>query len=539
LVILANNTPGISTIMNVFRDHSSLFAEAYRFPFTKFGLLFGFTGTLLAITGFTRLVDLIRKTLKPGVESTMAVCISFVICVAALLLQALPAFQGNLFYDALRVPFPKDYIRLYAFMSTQDQNGRTAYVPQPTYWSWKHYNYGYIGSGFLWYGLSQPLLDRAFDPWSSTNEHYYQELSYALYSKNADRLHSVLTKYDIRYVIFDGTLTSPGNNRALIPEETKNMLAALPSVKQIGTFGSLVVYENADVHTFQFIQTTDAFPASSPIIPTYAGMTDTEPVYSSTNSVVFIPEAVKSCGVLKTGIVRANMTAEGSLRIDAQDQQACLSFGIPTLAHTNAYRVAVTWRHILGQPMLFSLINNTDKHIETESLLESPDDAWHTRTFVLPPLAPDGMGYTVYVSANGIGQTHSINELKSVEFSILPNQETVTTVQHEDTSKTLAVAHPNPAFYIVTTKPAHALTLSQAYNPNWFAFDMTTGKPLTGHSMVNSWENGWKLDPSTKTIGIIFLPQLLEYLGFALLTSGVLILAVAYRRVLILNKTAR
>ena len=55
-------------------------------------------------------------------------------------------------------------------------------------------------------------------------------------------------------------------------------------------------------------------------------------------------------------------------------------------------------------------------------------------------------------------------------------------------------------------------------------------KELKEHVMVNNWENGWILDQTTRKldnqITIIYLPQLLEYLGFMLLTCifGILLL---------------
>ncbi len=94
------------------------------------------------------------------------------------------------------------------------------------------------------------------------------------------------------------------------------------------------------------------------------------------------------------------------------------------------------------------------------------------------------------------------------------------------------VTHPNPSLYNVTvspeTKPA-TLILSQAYNTDWHAYDVTEvpqvarlvpflfGKPLSGHGMVNNWENGWSLPAHVTDITIVFLPQYLEYTGFGLL----------------------
>ena len=62
---------------------------------------------------------------------------------------------------------------VFSFFSTQDDQGRIAILPSYTFWNWRYRNWGHIGSGFLWYGIEQPLLDRAFDPWSFYNEQFY------------------------------------------------------------------------------------------------------------------------------------------------------------------------------------------------------------------------------------------------------------------------------------------------------------------------------------------------------------------------------
>ena len=78
------------------------------------------------------------------------------------------------------------------------------------------------------------------------------------------------------------------------------------------------------------------------------------------------------------------------------------------------------------------------------------------------------------------------------------------------------VSHPNPAFYKVSGASAGTLILSQSYDSGWIA--LQNGKLLTRHVLVNNWANGWEINPgTTSTIYILFWPQLLEFLGFALL----------------------
>lgn len=497
LFFLANNTPLISDAMSVLRDRLPLFAEAYRFPFTKFSLLFAFASTILFIHG----ISFVRPRLLK---------LSFIML---FFIASFPVFQGNFFYDALRVNLPRDYSALFAFMNTRDHAGRTAYLPQPSYWSWKHYNFGYVGSGFLWYGLPQPLMDRAFDPWSHYNEQYYWELSRALYGKNAENLEHVFEKYDIRYIILDGNLRAPGHDRALFTEEITELLATLPDTKPLGMAGALTVYER-NTTSNSFIQTAERLPMSVPLtdnpISPQEIISNTEPIFSTELVEVLTPEAVKPCGVLRTGTTYGEVTQDNSLRLTATDQRGCISFGDSSLPHSQGYVVKVQTRHISGRPLMFAIINNTAKHIEQEAYLTGTD------YFILPPLAPDGLGYSVYFSNDAIGDNQTINEIKQVAFYpfAYPEEPPKETVKYTDPTY---VRHPNPSFYEITaTDNAHAVILSQAYNPNWLAW--SNGTFLSRHTLVDTWKNGWdrpsnEVTNNESTILLIFWPQLLQYLG--------------------------
>lgn len=455
LVLLANNTPHLSTIMNQLRDHVPFFSEAYRFPFTKFGLLFGFAGTLL----FTNALFFIMRGRGKLIIILLAVIIIGTI--------AFPAFTGHFFYDSLRMKLPNDYLKLFTFMQKQDHNGRIAYLPAPSYWSWKHYNHGYVGSGFVWYGLFQPLMDRAFDPWSQYNEQYYWELSHALYSNSAHAVNAVLSKYDVRYIIYDDALQSPGSNRALIPEETKAMLAQFP---QIAEFGGLSVYEKTGNITNSY---------SLPVLDD-TPLTD---VYHD----LFEADMFTPCGILKQGTAYAEAIGN-TIRLHAINQRGCVSISLPSLSHQHAYKVSVISRHISGRTILFSLINNTAKHVEKERYLTGDD------TFFLPPLASDGLGYTIYIASDGFGNIETVNEILDIRVSSVPyNMPTQSGI------------------------PDNSINLSQAYHPHWLAFNLTTKTLLTNHREIHDWKNGWDKPRDNQEVIFFFWPQLLEYLGFVLL----------------------
>jgi len=145
------------------------------------------------------------------------------------------------------------------FFKSEDKSGRIAYLPSAWMWGWQVHEWGYSGSGFLWYGIEQPILDRAFDVWSPYNEGFYGEFSNALYSCNPtvgpglptsssqlgfqpgflsrpgpgeqgceSQIENVLQKYDVRYVLLDESVIAPGQDTQILRiPETKALMNEL------------------------------------------------------------------------------------------------------------------------------------------------------------------------------------------------------------------------------------------------------------------------------------------------------------------------
>ena len=81
------------------------------------------------------------------------------------------------------------------------------------------------------------------------------------------------------------------------------------------------------------------------------------------------------------------------------------------------------------------------------------------------------------------------------------------------------ISHPISGLYIIALPPGKStgiLTLNQSFDAGWKAFN-DNGTELQDHVLVNNWANGWRLTGDNRSVIIIFLPQLLEYLGFLLL----------------------
>jgi len=250
-IALAIDTPPFSFINNIFRNYLPLVNQIFRFPFTKFATLASLNFAMLFAIGVQKLViyfeDLNIKNLK--IKANFLPLIPFIL----LMLFIFPAFQGHLFYDKERTTIPKDYKNLFSYFKNQDPNTRIADFPHSNFWGWSFYdwpgesqndpNISYGGSGFLWYGINQPIVDRNFDVWSSLNENYYFEVSQALYSKNPKNLEKVFNKYQINWILIDKNIFDVSSSKALFVPELEALIDKSSVAKKTAVFGKLEVYK--------------------------------------------------------------------------------------------------------------------------------------------------------------------------------------------------------------------------------------------------------------------------------------------------------
>ncbi len=202
LFALINDNFPTGFVFKQLQDIVPLFKQVFRLPFTKFIVL---TSLLYSI-----LVGYAALTLGSYLRTALLKKFVTFLFIAAILYGALPSLQGNFFYAKMRVAIPAEYFTVFSYFQNDTTNGKVAYLPQPTFWGWVTYDWGYRGSGFPWYGVPQPILDRAFDVWSLKNEDYYHELSYALYERDdAAVLQQVLDKYAVSFVWIDDSIISP------------------------------------------------------------------------------------------------------------------------------------------------------------------------------------------------------------------------------------------------------------------------------------------------------------------------------------------
>jgi len=255
-IIIMGTNPPFGGLWEALVSKIPVLQEAIRFPFTKFSILFIFAQTIFLSVG----VYVVSKFLSKKVKFQNASLFTLLFLLLISFIYALPTFQGSFINRSLKTDIPSDYFQLFDYFKGQDKAERIANFPVNTLFGWFYTDWGYQGSGFLWYGIEQPILDRDFDRWYTTLENYYDEISSAVYTNDSSALKEVLRKYAIDWVVIDEHVTSSSedNNYSLNPnlassemayKETKALLAELPEAKETATFGKIHVYKITGLDT--------------------------------------------------------------------------------------------------------------------------------------------------------------------------------------------------------------------------------------------------------------------------------------------------
>src|SRR3989344_2280482 len=215
--IIANATPVLKLIPEFLSD-IPLIKQAFRTPFTKFSISVSLIQSIFFSVSSLYLYFWFKDTKRWWLSA---------ILLLLPVIYVYPMLTGNLFYRRVKTRFPEEYFKMFKYFSQANPNSRIANFPQYTYWGWSFYRWNYSGSGFIWYGIEQPVLDRTFDVWSRENENYYHELSYAVYSGDSNLFENTLEKYQIDWLLLDRNIVSFSNAKELYWDKIYFILATL------------------------------------------------------------------------------------------------------------------------------------------------------------------------------------------------------------------------------------------------------------------------------------------------------------------------
>jgi hypothetical protein len=299
---------------------------------------------------------------------------------------------------------------------------------------------------------------------------------------------------------------------------------------------------------------------------------------------------IKRCDNKESGTIHYSTIGqfpEQTYHMETTDSSVCGDIFIPSLVQKNGYLLTVDTKNLTGSPLTLYLINATTQRTDMTLLLPNTENLpdWSVQYIFIPPMQTDGLGYSFRFANASLGPT-SINEFRNLRINPMPYTfltqlliQKPKGVEPGVPMGNFTVNHPNPSYYSITTPSSilgdTTLTLSEAFDPGWKGYEVSCGlwvvgceiqkglpflfgKPLSNHVLINNWANGWSLestlrqaqgtatDPSTPlrasnsqlttynsqstTIILFFLPQLLEWVGFALLPIPFLFLIIFHHR---------
>jgi hypothetical protein len=528
-VLLLNGTWPISALYEQLSTISPIIKEALRTPFTKVSIPASF-GLALFVGYFVLQLHRIGKALFR---------IGVVVSMASVLYFALPAFQGGYIHRLVQVKIPTAYFEMFSYFQTQPKHARVALLPIHTFWNWTHYTWGYQGAGFLQFGIPQPLLDRDYGRWTEQNEQYNREMSYALYSQNAEILAMTIQKFDIEYMVLDTSVFEPSlpTQHSLLNWISPIFIEETQLFDEPLRFGDgIFVYKRrnqraGDVYLTQNLSTLDSqIHKNSPVDTIFSTQGAHISLANVDPKIDEVPDFVRTAKVIQTyHIDLPHMSPRWDFCADRKNKQSgrsnisegiqyvsidtnvCETFVFPDLPHDTSYILVFKSTNIVGRPLTFCVKNLLTGHCDlSEQLRYGADNT--TEYYHLPRLWDYGQGYQVEVTNIARGRGKSANLLMSLEIwqvedPIMGSQSQLHTVMPVD------IRNENNYFREIRVDTSEVtgkeaiLVLDQAYEDGWIGLQIQNAKikvqnalitypsfTILPHVRVNGWANGWRID---------------------------------------------
>lgn len=532
IFFLINRNFPTGYIYSFIENHVPIFAQFFRSVFTKWISVASLSFSVLFGVGVVFIVDLFTN-----ISTKSSLTLTSVTALLLIFIYSSPSFQGLFIYPQMRQSLPSEYLQLFDYFKKQDASTRIANMPQHTFWGWYQTDWGYRGSGFIWYGIEQPILDRAFDVWSKPSQDYYFEIRHAIYSQNRSLLEALLEKYAVNWILIDNSVIIPGstNQKGLYLSEIKSMLKNSQKITKETSIGFLDIYK-VDLATkpTNFIDTTsykgtqiNLPPVSDPL---------PQDIISTASQLPSLQNKPTNCDNFNSTAFDRIYTGD-EITYTATNAMSCDHLIYSSLPHSYGYNFTISHKNNSGQPFLVCIESHVSGQCEYFGYLPQSKD-WKDTKLTINRLKSGDYGFTVHLYNYSIGRIPVSNSLKQITIEPIWSQIPDTTPTNSlPYAKIISSTKHDYTFYETTIAPSsdsQLLTLNQAYDTGWKAYTFNdvprlptilrylfsiTGVPLQekNHIKNKGWENTWIIPSGTKHIVIIYVPQIIQYIGFALL----------------------
>ncbi len=248
--------------------------QVFRSSFTKFIIPYSLVASYGFAIGIGIIFQILHGRFKYLNKNTI-----FILSALLILIYSWPSFKGSYISSEMKVKIPSEYYQAVDFFKSQNKNKRIALLPEYTFLGWFNTKWGYNGSGFLWYGVEQPIVSRTFDVWSRESEGYFWELKSALEAEDVNKFENVLEKYNIDYLFYDKSLLPiVGSTKSIQYESLDSLIKQSKNISQVKQWDFITIYSIKHAKKVDnFVNVSKPLPNIGPRI----SLTNNDTSYSS------------------------------------------------------------------------------------------------------------------------------------------------------------------------------------------------------------------------------------------------------------------
>ncbi len=230
LFLIKVHNPPFGEVFRWLQESVPLFKQVFRWPFSKLGQIYLICITVLSTFGYIYLTRFFASFIEKKFLKRTFILVSFVSMCIMQLIYSEYMFRGDTFADRAMVDVPKRYFELNEYLKENDPTGRIYYAPPSNNNYFREYEWGFWGSQFISYILPNPVMDISSAVGSDVGEDAMLRISNVVRSEKKDEFLSLMNRYDVRYVLFDGSIDMEGYAFELEEEKVKELFADLEVV---------------------------------------------------------------------------------------------------------------------------------------------------------------------------------------------------------------------------------------------------------------------------------------------------------------------
>jgi len=445
--------------------------QIFRSPFTKWIIPYSLIYSFFVIKGLSFIFYKLHS--KKQTIHYLILTIIFVL----LIIYSLPSFKGFFISLEMKVKIPQEYFQIIDYFKKQDKNIRIGLLPEYTHWGWYFHKWRYNGSGFLWYGIEQPIISRTFDTWNHVSESYFWEIKKALEDENLDKFEKILNKYQINYLLLDKSLIPVSSTyKALQYERTENLINQSKIITPVLKHNYFHLYQVKIPHDNFLTIKSDLISVEPKIKITNDDTAYYENLdyYNSSNSLIYYPfldlttqtrifnknwqiEENQNKIIIKIKINQDLLTKLDNydisfnpfyqtffedknyqLKIDFYQQEDNFIFSfdkillkeftgkklvnndvagffLDKLDHKYGYLIKIKNKNLSGRNLFFYINELTKDQVILEERLKKD-----LEYFILPEKYKYGMDYAIVFNNQSYNNLKSINQLENIEIFLFP-----------------------------------------------------------------------------------------------------------------------